>query len=158
MINMPDDVGFTEETGHVVDKAEGFDFDALDSLRDIILEAVKRNLPIEPIIKRFVDDELNERVCEVIAKVIAFVIDSQKPRLAARYLAWVSGMAINNGQSASSLASKHRMTKQAFNQGAMRLAKALDLKPTRAMRSLKARAAMKAAYEKRFRQSKAIHP
>lgn len=129
-----------------------FDFDALDSLEDRIKEAIAKGESIEPTIKGIVDERADERAMDAVWRAICIIKDSKKPKLIIDYLACCVGASLNDGESHSAMARKHRMSKQAFSQGLWKLIKKLGLKPSRQMRSTKAKASMAAAY--RARQAK----
>lgn len=141
--------GFTEEAGHVVDRVEQFDYDSLDSIDDRIREALKNGESVVVLVGQLIDYETSERVAQAISSVICYIADAEKPRLAADHVAWISGMRIRQGQSLPQLAKKHGVSKQAFCQAALRLAKLMGIKQTRAMRSESAKAMMKIRHYKK---------
>jgi len=126
-----------------------FDFDTLDSIEDQIREAISRGESVTALVATLVEDELSERTNEAIARVLCLIADTRKPKLTIDYIAYATGMRLTQGEAASSLARKHRITKQAFSQAALKLIRKLGLKPSRAMRSLKGRESMPNAYRER---------
>ena len=90
-----------------------------------------------------------DRHDDAIARIIRLIADARKPRLMADQLSWISGMNATGGLSLPALAKRNHVSKQAFSQAAIRLATKLGLKPSRAMRSLKARQSMSEAYHQR---------
>lgn len=148
---MPGDHEFTEDDqGNVVPAfVEDFDWSRLDTLEDEIRQGLKDGRPVIAMVRELVDMEANERVIRAVAAVVALIADSRRPKLMIDRIAYITGMTINQGASISQLARKHGQKKQAFSQAALRLAKALDLKPSRQMRSLKARQSMAKAYRER---------
>ena len=146
-----DDYGFTEDSGHAVDKIESFNFEEVDSLKDQIREALARgNGALAKLVNEFVERQGHLRSNEAIARIILLIADARKPRLMADQLAWVSGMSSLAGLSMPALARRNRVSKQAFSQAALRLARRLGIdRPSRAMRSLEARHSMAVAYRQR---------
>ena len=100
-------------------------------------------------VRELVDMESSERVTRSVAAVIAMIAESRRPKLMIDRIAYITNMTLNQGASISELARKHRQSKEAFSQAAIRLAKALGLPPSRQMRSLKARESMAKAYRER---------
>ena len=149
-----DEYGFTEDACHPVDKIESFNFEELDSLKDQIREAMAQgNGALTKLVNEFVERQGHLRSNEAIARIILLIADARKPRLMADQLAWVSGMSSLAGLSLPALARRNRVTKQAFSQAAIRLARKLGIdRPSRAMRSLRARKSMAIAYRRRHEQ------
>lgn len=127
----------------------GFDFDSVDALEDRIREVLARGGSVREVVGELIEAEANERVNEAIAGVISYIVDAQKPRLVAEHLAWISGMRLREGRSGTELARKHGISKEAFSQGAIKLAQALGLKPARAMRSEMSKALIRSRHYKR---------
>ena len=148
---MNDEYGFTDDAGgHHVDRMESFDFDSLDSLKDQIREALAQgDGALKSLITNLITDQGHERSNEAIARIICLIADARRPRLIADQLAWVSGMSINGGMSMPALAHRNHVTKQAFSQAALRLARKLGIRKSRAMRTDAARRSMAAAYRAR---------
>lgn len=148
---MPGDHEFTEnDQGEVVSAfVADFDWSRLDSIEDEIKQGLKEGRSITELVRELVEMEASERLNEGIAKVICYIADAEKPRLAAEHIAWISGMRIRQGESLPSIAKRHGMSKQAFCQAALRLAKVLNLRPARAMRSELAKALMRSRHFKR---------
>lgn len=127
---------------------EHFDYTRFDSLEDRLTEAIqKRN--IATLIEELCRDEINDRVCGCLSICIAYIADSRHPNLAADQIAWIVGMNIRQGISSTKLAEKHGISKQAFSQGALKLAKRLGLAPASYLRSDKAKEKMRANHFKR---------
>lgn len=148
---MPGDHDYTEnEQGEVVPAfVEEFDWSRLDTLEDEIRQGLKEGRSVVSMVRELADMQASERVTRSVAAVIALIADSRRPKLMIDRIAYITGMTINEGASITELARKHRQSKEAFSQAAIRLAKALGLPPSRQMRSLKARESMAKAYRER---------
>ena len=148
-------IAYTDDPGAPITEVQHFDFAQLDSLENEIKERIAKGQPfaqlVETLIKAEVEAQLAERFSEAIAAVLGYIVDAQKPRLQAFYLAWVTGMRIGRGESLPELARRFGVSKQAFCQNALALAKKLELKPARAMRSEIGKAMMRKAH---FKNSK----
>jgi hypothetical protein len=142
-------VGVEEERHHEPFEVESPDFESLDSLEDRIREAIATGGSVKALVQRLIDAEAGERVNEMVAAVVGYIADAEKPRLAADHVAWISGMRIRQGESLPSIAKRHGMSKQAFCQAALRMAALLRLKPARAMRSELAKGLMRSRHFKR---------
>lgn len=147
--------GSTEEKPMVASSV-AFDFESVDELEDRIRETLEEGGSVRDAVGKLIDAEANERVNEAIAGVISYIVDAKKPELAAEHLAWISGMRLREGTSAIELARKHGISKQAFSQGAIKLAKALGLKPARAMWREKSKALIRSRHYKRRKLDKEI--
>lgn len=147
--------GSTEEKP-LVASSVGFDFESVDGLEDRIREVLAKGGSVREVVGELIDAEANERVNEAIAGVISYIVDAQKPRLVAEHLAWISGMRLREGKSGTELARKHGISKEAFSQGAIKLAQALGLKPARAMRSEMSKALIRSRHYKRRKLDKEI--
>ncbi len=76
---------------------------------------------------------------EMLRKLALLFIDQGRRALNADCLAFVSGLAVRMGESGTSLARKHGITRQAFHKRCSELLRELGLPPSRAMKSKKAR-------------------
>lgn len=150
---MPGDHEYTKnEQGDVVPAfIEEFDWTRLDSLEDEIRQGLKDGKSVVGMVRELVEIESSDRVTRSVAAVIALIAESKKPKLMIDRIAYITNMPINQGVSISELARKHKQTKQAFSQAAIRLAVSLGLKPSRQMRSIKARKSMAKAYRERHK-------
>ena len=79
-----------------------------------------------------------ERVWDVVRKVIAEVISHTNARLTAECIALASGFSYT-GSSETEIAQRHGITRAAVSKRCVELTELLDLRPSRAMRSLTAR-------------------
>jgi len=79
-----------------------------------------------------------ERVWDVVRKVIAEVISHANARLTAECIALASGFSYT-GSSETEIAQRHGITRAAVSKRCVELTELLDLRPSRAMRSLTAR-------------------
>lgn len=148
---MPGDHNYTtNENGEVVEAfVSEFDFEQLDTIEDQIREALSKGESVTALVSSLVELQSNERTTEAIARVICLIADSRRPKLIVDHICWVTGMRATQGMSLPELARKHRISKQAFSQAALRLARKLGIGPSRQMRSIKARASMAKAYRER---------
>ena len=76
---------------------------------------------------------------EMLRKLALMFIDQERRALHADCLAFVSGLTVRMGESGTSLARKHGISRQAFHKRCSDLMKQLGLPPTRAMKSKMAR-------------------
>jgi len=77
---------------------------------------------------------------ETLRKLALLFIDQGRRALNADCLAFVSGLAVRMGESGTSLARKHGISRQAFHKRCGELMNQLGLPPSRAMKSKSARA------------------
>ena len=82
---------------------------------------------------------------EMLRKLSLLFIDQGRRALNADCLAFVSGLAIRMGESGTSLARKHGISRQAFHKRCGELMNQLGLPPSRAMKSKQARKSYKAS-------------
>jgi hypothetical protein len=87
----------------------------------------------------------SERVWDALRRVLGEVLSHDNARLTAECIALVSGLAYT-GCSMTEIASRHGVTRAAVSKRCIELTELLDLKPSRAMRSLTAR--------KRYREAR----
>ncbi|MCH7228584.1 hypothetical protein [Haloferula sp. A504] len=76
---------------------------------------------------------------ELLRKLAILFIDQEKRGLHADCLSFVSGLALRMGESGTSLAKRHGITRQAFHKRCNELLDELGLPPSRAMKSKKSR-------------------
>ena len=76
---------------------------------------------------------------EMLRKLALLFIDQGRRALNADCLAFVSGIAVRMGESGTSLARKHGISRQAFHKRCSELMNQLGLPPSRAMKSLESR-------------------
>ena len=82
---------------------------------------------------------------EMLRKLSLLFIDQGRRALNADCLAFVSGIAVRMGESGTSLARKHGISRQAFHKRCGKLMNQLGLPPSRAMKSKQARKSYKAS-------------
>ena len=114
---------------------EQFKFHELDKPEDFIIEAVKQGRDISPLLKCFVDQISAIKAATKIAALLHLMLESKQPRMVAEQIVWATSMDLLGGASISVLAKKYGISKQAFEQGALRICAELSLRPTRHMRS-----------------------
>jgi hypothetical protein len=121
---------------------EQFRFQDLDKPEDFIIEAVKENRDIGPILKSLVNRVAAQRAAAMLTAFVCMVREAKKPRMIADQIVWATGMTLLEGASCEDLAKSYGVSKQAFVQGAHRVCDKLNLKPCHNMRDEKARASM----------------
>jgi hypothetical protein len=118
---------------------ENFKFHELDKPEDFIIEAVKQGRNIEPILKCFVHQISSMKTAANIAALLTLILEAKQPRMIAHQIVWATGMALMDGTPTTSLAKTYGVSKQAFEQGAMRVCEKLNLRPCRNMRGEQAK-------------------
>lgn len=83
-------------------------------------------------------DESTERVHDVLRRLVGELIGQDNSRLSLECLALVTGLSYS-GCSMTEISIRHKITRAAVSKRCVELSAALNLKPSRAMRSLKAR-------------------
>lgn len=141
---MKEHSGGTPEIGHIslsswdeesfVVPIEHFKFDELDKPGDFIAEIVARGEDCEPTIKAFVEHCARIKVAGIVASLLDEFLKAKNPRMIAHQIVWAIGMTLLDGESAAALAKRYGVSKQAFEQGALRVCSRLDLRPCRNMR------------------------
>ncbi len=76
---------------------------------------------------------------EMLRKLALMFIDQGRRALNADCLAFVSGLAVRMGESGTSLAKRHGISRQAFHKRCNELLREMGLPPSRAMKSARAR-------------------
>jgi hypothetical protein len=82
---------------------------------------------------------------EILRRLALLFIDERRRALNADCLSFVSGLSVRMGESGTSLARRHGITRQAFHKRCSELMEELGLPPSRAMKSLSARASFRAS-------------
>jgi hypothetical protein len=131
---------------------EQFNFSELDKPGDFIVEAVHQNRDIEPILKCLVNQVAGIQAATKIAALLTIILEAKQPRMVAHQIIWATGMTLLDGAPITALAKKYGVSKQAFEQGAMRVCEKLNLRPCRNMRDETARKHMS---ERNYRRTKA---
>jgi hypothetical protein len=126
-------------------QCKGFDFSGLDSLWDCLVERAATGLGVEPVLEEWFRERKVEACCDVIARVLEFIITSDRPKWVAYQLAVACGMDITMGLSGPAIAGLFGDSKQAFFQGVERLRDELGLRKTVSMRDEEARGNMRKA-------------
>jgi hypothetical protein len=86
----------------------------------------------------------DDRFHDLIRRLVGELLSQENARLSLECLALVTGLAYC-GDSMTSIASRHGITRAAVSKRCVEFSLALNLKPSRAMRSLKARESYRAA-------------
>jgi len=120
-----------------------FDFDSLDKPADFIKEAIHKNQDIEPILESLINRIAAIRSASKIAILLGLILEASKPRMVAHQLVWGTGMTALDGAGSTELGKKYGVSKQAFEQGALRICEKLSLRMTRNMRSEEAKDTMR---------------
>lgn len=76
---------------------------------------------------------------DILRRLALLFIDRGRRALNADCLAYVSGLSLRMGESGTSLAQKHGISRQAFHKRCSELMRELGLPPSRAMKSVRAR-------------------
>jgi hypothetical protein len=82
---------------------------------------------------------------EMLRKLALLFIDTNRRALNADCIAFASGLAVRMGESGTSLARRHGISRQAFHKRSNELLRELGLPPSRAMKRSEARAAYRAS-------------
>ncbi len=88
---------------------------------------------------------------DLLRRLVGELISQDNARLSLECLALVTGLAYD-GDSMTDIARRHHVTRAAVSKRCVELTQALNLKPSRAMRSLKARQSYRTARLNRLRQ------
>ena len=86
----------------------------------------------------------DERIWDVVRRVLAEVISHDNARLTAECIALASGFSYERS-SMTDIAKRHGITRAAISKRCVELTEMLDLRPSRAMRSLTARKSYRSA-------------
>lgn len=146
-------LGENESGGFTERFVDHFKFD-FDTVEDVVREAMGKGKPLQPIIAAMVDEHAREMAMEAVWRTITIIADAKQPKLVVDYIVCITGGEIAGGQTNAEMARKHGITKQAFSQGAAKLAKEMGIKPSRRFRTAKAKASMAAAYQQRIRKAR----
>ena len=93
-----------------------------------------------PVAQQPNQDEIFDALCKFICEVLS----QANTRLTVECLALACGMTIMEGESMTSIAKRHSVTRAAVSRRCVDITKKLNLGPSRSMRSLKARATYRA--------------
>lgn len=128
---------------------EHFDFAKLDKPEDYLIQIVlesfrgafKGDLPtrVRGILQSIVKRDCEAVVAAKLASFISIILEAKQPRMLAHQIVWATGMTTMDGEPITKLAKRYGVSKQAFEQGAMRICEKLNLKPCRHMRDEQAR-------------------
>lgn len=104
------------------------------------------------------DDEqgstINHDAIEVLRHFVADLISEGNTRLTVECLAVALGLSAYNGESMTSIAKRHGVTRAAVSKRCVDITRQLNLPPSRAMRSEKARKTYRRSQLKRYRTQK----
>jgi len=122
-------VGFVT-TGHDFEAAQVVEWDpcSLDSIGDILAEQQAAGRDLEAFLLGTLRNQIQDFAAQAVRGALDLIRSSRKPGLAADQIAWVSGIAFVEGETVSTLAAKHNITKQAFAQGSEKFRAALNLR------------------------------
>jgi hypothetical protein len=123
-----------------VEEAEPIIEPALPSPPDVALP--------HPSYPQAADDEF---LHDLLRRLVGELISQNNARLSLECLALVTGLSYE-GDSMTEIAKRHRVTRAAVSKRCVELTQALNLKPSRAMRSLKARQSYRSARLNNLRQ------
>lgn len=122
------------------------DFESMDSPEDIMREKLDQGMAALEICETYAVNQAREMALEKIRSFIALVAVEKRPLYFIDQLVWLSGLASSNGLTLPSLARKHGVSKQAFEQAAERTNRYFNFPKTSAQRSDEARENMREAY------------
>lgn len=102
------------------------DMTTLDKPSEIILDRLKAGEDLEAVILDVCQAPIQRMLAEAMRRALGFIRESKKPRLTADQMAWIFDIALFDGQTIGQLASRHGISKQAFQQGAEKLRRVLE--------------------------------
>lgn len=97
------------------------DMTQLDRPQDIILERLESGETLEDIVLDVCQKPILLLAAAAVRRAMGFVDESPKPRLTSDQIKWVTGISLFEGKTLGQLASRHGISKQAFQQGAEKL-------------------------------------
>lgn len=142
----PDTFKCHDSFGRAMVGVHSFSAEALDTAEERIFERVHKKLEFRDIIEDMLIKETDKAIWEWGARFISFLFSWRKPLLALDQLAWLFGVRSREGASISELAGRHRISKQAFQQGAKRIAESLGIERLSHLRSPEAKTNMRKAH------------
>lgn len=136
------------ENGNPVETLS-FDAASIDSPEDVMREKLAMGFGALEICETYAKEHAKEMALEMVRVLIALVAVEKRPLYFVDQLVWLSGLAAKNGLTLPSLAKKHGVSKQAFEQAADRTNAHFNFPKTSAQRSDGARENMRYAYRER---------
>jgi hypothetical protein len=124
-----------------------FDHAALDSPEDVMREKLDQGFAALDICQAYAAERAKEIALEQIRAFLALVAVEKRPLYFIDQLVWLSGLAASNGLTLPSLAKKHGVSKQAFEQASERTNRYFNFPKTSAQRSEEAKEHMREAYQ-----------
>lgn len=94
---------------------------SLDLFSDIVKERIKAGQDPKEILVQALSSEIQLLIACALRRAVGFIRESRKPRLVADQIGWIAGVALFEGVTVGQLASRHGISKQAFQQGADKL-------------------------------------
>ena len=144
--------GSHDPTAHITTPThvcEDFDFDALDSLKELVRERLENGETFEAIIHSLAREQAEDLAIERLATFIAIIRAARKPILLIDCFWMLSGAALREGATIQSLARRHGCSKQSFQQALERVQDKFKFKrKTRTARDDESKQEMKKAYFK----------
>lgn len=99
---------------------------ACDTLSDILEEHRSHGKDPRKFLLQILAPEIREQMCSVLRKVLVYIRSTRKRALVVDQLFWISGASLAwDGGTLGKLASRHGISKQAFEQGANALRRQL---------------------------------
>jgi hypothetical protein len=120
-----------------------FDFEELDSLDDRIREELREHGTAEPFLREWVRREEQGCRAEIVNAVLAMIVTSKKPGLAAVQLGFAAGVLLTSQKTGPQWAKEFGVSKEAFQEGVDSFRKKLGLRQTRFERDEAARECMR---------------
>jgi len=129
---------------------------ATDKLSELIEDHVQTGGDVRELLLQILNPEIRELTATALRKMLSFIRCERKPRLAADQIAWVCGLALVEGETIGTLAKRHGISKQAFQQGAERFRALLRIR-SQTRRSDEAREKMSKRNHRRSHDCHARH-
>lgn len=113
---------------------EFFDYEALDSLDDLVREELALKGTVKHLFKKLVGFEVAKAKTEAAVGVLSHIIHEEDSGLAASALSFACGMMLLAEKTMTEVAAEYGITKQDFQQIVDRKCEELGLRKTRTMR------------------------
>jgi hypothetical protein len=128
-------------------KSVDFDYESVDSPEDQLKERLALGFAELEIVEEYVREASRIETKRLTRKIISAIMNADEPKYFACRLAWLSGMAAEEGFTLPYLAQKCKVSKQAFQQACERTAVEFKFPKTSAQRSEQARENMRRAFQ-----------
>jgi hypothetical protein len=105
-----------------------WDPSAHDSFVDLLRDHIASGGDPWQFCSGFFETEIRARTSAAVKRTLLLIRDSNKPKLAVDQIAWTCGLALMEGETVGTLAKAHGISKQAFQQGAERFRRLLNVR------------------------------